>query len=121
MLGYPKIGIQGNSIKLTKGSISSLSGVQDDPSKFQISAPIQPGNSGGPLLDSDGNAIGVIVSQIRGLQNVNYAIKGSVVLTFMESVPEVLSKLKGATPSDSKNIEDIIENVKKSVVPILIY
>ena len=55
VLGYPLTATMGDEIKLTTGVISSKSGFQGDISQYQISAPVQPGNSGGPLFDSKGN------------------------------------------------------------------
>ncbi|MDE6689977.1 MAG: serine protease [Prevotella sp.] len=57
VLGYPLITTMGNEIKLTTGVISSKTGFMGDVSLYQISAPIQPGNSGGPLFDNQGNLL----------------------------------------------------------------
>jgi S1-C subfamily serine protease len=83
---------QGN---LTTGSISALSGLANDSRMLQVSAPVQPGNSGGPLLDAGGNVIGVVSSRLNAIgaaaltgnvmQNVNFAIKGSVVRNFLDA------------------------------------
>lgn len=77
VLGYPLISTMGDEIKLTTGVISSKTGYQGDISSYQISAPIQPGNSGGPLFDKKGNVIGVVSSKHIGAENVGYAIKTS--------------------------------------------
>ena len=78
-IGFPVVNIQGFSPKVTRGEISSMNGAGDDPRKWQISVPVQPGNSGGPLLDENGNVIGVVVSTLlrETVQNVNYATKGT--------------------------------------------
>jgi len=86
-VGFPLPEIQGENPKLTRGDISSLSGIKDDPRCFQISVPVQPGNSGGPLCKEDGSVIGMIVQRLNDKyiyeyfgtlpQNVNYAIKSS--------------------------------------------
>jgi hypothetical protein len=55
-VGFPNVGLQGFAPKLAKGEIASLSGVQDDARYFQISLPVQPGNSGGALVDERGPA-----------------------------------------------------------------
>lgn len=65
----------GDEIKLTTGVISSKTGFQGDVSLYQISAPIQPGNSGGPLFDNKGNLIGIVNAKHKGAENVGYAIK----------------------------------------------
>ena len=82
-VGFPNIGLQGFSSKLSKGEIASLAGAQDDARHFQISVPVQPGNSGGALVDSKGNVVGVVVGKLNEAvafdavgslpQNVNYA------------------------------------------------
>ncbi|HZM01882.1 MAG TPA: serine protease, partial [Candidatus Saccharimonadales bacterium] len=59
-IGFPDPSLQGFSPKLAKGEIASLSGAGDDPRYFQISVPVQPGNSGGALVDERGNVIGIV-------------------------------------------------------------
>jgi len=75
VLGYPLQNTMGQEIKLTTGVISSNSGFLGDTTLFQISAPIQPGNSGGPLFDSNGNLIGVVTAKHKNADNVGYAVK----------------------------------------------
>lgn len=84
VLGYPLTTTMGNEIKLTTGIISSRSGFQGDISLYQISAPIQPGNSGGPLFDSKGNIIGIVSAKHIGAENVGYAIKTSYLKKLIE-------------------------------------
>lgn len=60
VLGYPLTKYLGNEVKLTNGIVSSKSGYRGDVSTYQISAPVQPGNSGGPLFDSKGNVVGIV-------------------------------------------------------------
>lgn len=85
VLGYPLTATMGDEIKLTTGVVSSKSGFQGDVSEYQISAPIQPGNSGGPLFDSKGNVIGIVSAKHVGAENVGYAIKTSYLRNLMES------------------------------------
>ena len=85
VMGYPLTSTMGDEIKLTTGIISSKTGFQGDVSQYQISAPIQPGNSGGPLFDSQGNVIGIVSAKHRGAENVGYAIKASYLRNLMES------------------------------------
>ena len=73
-LGYPLVATMGDEIKLTNGIISSKSGFQGDVTTYQISAPVQPGNSGGPLFDDKGNLIGIINAKHLDTENVTYAI-----------------------------------------------
>ena len=86
VLGYPLTTTMGDEIKLTTGVISSKTGFQGDVSLYQISAPIQPGNSGGPLFDGNGNLIGIVNAKHQGAENVGYAIKTSYLRNLMESV-----------------------------------
>ena len=85
VLGYPMTSTMGEEIKLTTGVVSSRSGFQGDVSLYQTTAPIQPGNSGGPLFDSKGNVIGVVSAKHTGAENVGYAIKASYLRNLMES------------------------------------
>ena len=85
VLGYPLTTTMGDEIKLTTGVISSKTGFQGDVSLYQISTPIQPGNSGGPLFDGNGNLIGIVNSKHRGAENVSYAIKTSYLNNLLES------------------------------------
>lgn len=85
VLGFPLTSTMGEEIKLTTGVVSSKTGFQGDVSLYQISAPIQPGNSGGPLFDSNGNVIGIVSAKHKGAENVGYAIKASYLRNLMES------------------------------------
>jgi S1-C subfamily serine protease len=117
-IGFPNVGLQGFSPKLAKGEIASLSGPQDDPRYFQISVPVQPGNSGGALVDERGNVVGVVSGKLdlatavaaSGTlpENVNYAVKSSFLLGFLESVPEVSAKLKEAN-TKARKFEDVVK------------
>lgn len=77
VLGYPLISTMGTEIKLTNGIISSKSGFMGNSNQYQITVPIQPGNSGGPMFDMNNNVIGIISSKHKGTDNVSYAIKSS--------------------------------------------
>lgn len=85
VLGYPLTSTMGDEIKLTTGVISSKTGFQGDVSLYQISAPIQPGNSGGPLFDNKGNLVGIVSAKHTGAENVGYAIKTSYLRNLIES------------------------------------
>lgn len=96
VLGYPMPGIMGQSIKLTTGVVSSTNGFMDNKNLFQISAPIQPGNSGSPIFDMYGNVIGIAVSSLTSGQNVNYALKSNLM---NESSKKVESSKRAVMPS----------------------
>lgn len=86
VLGYPLTNELGSEIKLTNGIISSRTGYQGNVTTYQISAPVQPGNSGGPMFDKKGNVIGIVVAGVPGAENVGYAIKTSYLKILLESV-----------------------------------
>ena len=86
VLGYPLTSTMGDDIKLTDGLISSKSGFSGDVTMYQISAPIQPGNSGGPLFDKSGNLIGIICAKHREAENASYAVKLSYLLGLIETL-----------------------------------
>ena len=86
--GYPLLGMLSTGGNFTVGNVSALSGFKNDSRHIQISAPIQPGNSGGPVIDQCGNVIGVVVSCLgahnKGVaQNVNFAININVLTAFL--------------------------------------
>lgn len=85
VLGYPLTQTMGDEIKLTNGIISSRTGFQGDASLYQMSAPIQPGNSGGPMFNSKGNVVGIVCAHHKGTENVGYAIKTSYLKNLVES------------------------------------
>ena len=86
-LGYPMSNILGEEIKVTDGIISSKTGYKGDVVTYQISAPIQAGNSGGPLFDKLGNIVGITNAGIPDAQNVGYAIKTSYLKNLLDSAP----------------------------------
>lgn len=86
VLGYPLTQALGDELKLTNGIISSRTGFQGNVSTYQMSAPVQPGNSGGPMFDSKGNVIGIVVAGVPGAENVGYAIKTSYLKILIESM-----------------------------------
>ena len=96
-IGYPLTSMLGSSPKFAAGVVSSKSGFQDDPRSLQISAQVQPGSSGSPLFDSDGNVVGVVVATLDAAkayqissaipQNVNYAIKADYLLSLVSMLP----------------------------------
>lgn len=116
-MGYPLISVQGTEIKITDGIISSKTGYQNDPTTYQISAPIQPGNSGGPLFDMKGNLIGITNGGIPGADNVGYAIKSSYLLNLIES-QKSLQNFQFSTKSDAKTLPSFVSSFSDFVVLI---
>lgn len=127
-VGFPNIDLQGFAPKLAKGEIAALSGAQDDPRYFQVSLPVQPGNSGGALFDERGNVIGVVSAKLNVLEalaksgeipeNVNYAVKSSFLLSFLEAVPDVSAKLKEPS-ADAPKFEDVVNSVERAAALVL--
>ncbi len=129
-VGFPNTGMQGFAPKFAKGEIAALSGAQDDARYFQISVPVQPGNSGGALVDEHGNVVGVVSAKLNAAaalaasgalpENVNYAVKSGFLLSFLESVPEVSAKL--AEPnSKERKFEDVVKSAEQAAVLVLVY
>jgi len=126
-IGYPNPSLQGVSAKFTKGTINSLTGFQDDLRLYQVSVPVQPGNSGGALVDNNGNILGVIMAMLSAKtafkisgslpQNVNYAVKGTYAQAILDTLPEISNKL----PNPSKTKSNAVERVKASTVMVLSY
>jgi TPR repeat protein len=130
-IGFPNIELQGFSPKLTRGEISSLTGMQDDPREFQISVAVQPGNSGGPLVNEYGNVVGFVEAQLADIptlkttgslpQSVNYAMKSSALNLLLESLPEILAKLTTPNPIKDRKFEDVEKEAESAVALVLVY
>lgn len=117
VLGYPMKAIMGDEIKLTNGIISSKTGFQGDVTSYQISVPLQPGNSGGPLFDSKGNVIGIVNSKLAIGENVSYAIKANYLLNLIELLPK---KPSTQVPNNlaSKSLPDKTKIIRNYVYTI---
>jgi S1-C subfamily serine protease len=106
-IGFPYHGLLSSDLRVTTGIVSSLSGMRNDTRFLQISAPVQPGNSGGPLLDTSGQIVGVVTGKIPGLriaaatgdipENINFAIKTGALRDFLDNsvVPYQTAEPKG--------------------------
>ena len=112
VLGYPLTTTMGDEIKLTTGIISSHSGFEGNKAQYQISAPVQPGNSGGPLFDDDGNVVGVVNAKHAGAENVSYAIKTSYLQTLVEQLPDKNGVLPTTNTLSGLNLPQKVKNVK---------
>lgn len=94
-LGYPYFGVSGTELNVTGGNVSALAGMDDDPRFISITAPVQPGNSGGPLLDRAGAVAGVVVARLSETyisettgsfpQNVNFALSSAELSAFLDT------------------------------------
>jgi TolA protein len=95
VVGFPYHSLLASEANVTTGTVSALAGLRNDTRFLQIAAPVQPGNSGGPVLDKSGHVIGIVESKLNALamaiitgdipQNVNFAIKDAIAKSFLES------------------------------------
>jgi len=117
--GYPFGNLISSTIKITRGIISSVSGLGNNYSNVQIDAALQPGNSGGPIVDEYGNAVGVAVSKLAlekilkdyGVvpENVNFGIKSSIVINFLEA-----NNIEPISPNTQKITKRELSNIISS-------
>ncbi len=98
-LGYPR-----KDVVYGEGALSSLTGYRDDTTMYQVSIPVNPGNSGGPLLDEQGNIIGLIRGKITNAEATSFAIKSK----------EILRTINNIAPDSLKN-ELTVSNKKNSL------
>ena len=118
--GYPMaLSIMGKEIKVTDGIISSKTGFDGDITSYQISAPIQGGNSGGPLFDDKGNLIGINAAKlnVKIADNVGYSIKTSYVINLIDILPKSI-ELPSNTKLASLPLTEQIKEISKYVVLI---
>jgi S1-C subfamily serine protease len=126
--GYPYYQMVSTSLNITEGIVTALTGLNDDPSRFQVNAAIQPGNSGGPLVDEDGLVIGVAVSTLStgrftevtgaNAQSMNYGIRGQIVEAFLLENGVLVEKARAESRPD---LRQIARSVTPFVTPILCY
>jgi S1-C subfamily serine protease len=123
--GYPLSSILASSGNITVGNVSALAGIRDDSRYLQISAPVQQGNSGGPVLDRQGNVVGIVVGKLNALavatttkdipQNVNFAIKSTVIMSFLDT-----QKVETAEPNAGTSLStaELAERANKFTVQV---
>ena len=129
-VGYPNTSIQGVQPKVTDGLVNSLAGIKDDPRYFQISAPVQGGNSGGPLLDMNANVIGLVSAKLDNSlvfkttgdipQNVNYAVKSDFILDLINSIPDVKNNLKSIKKIPATDVANVFQQVESSIALVYV-
>lgn len=125
-IGYPLKDVMGSNYKVTDGIISSKSGIADDVRYYQISVPLQPGNSGGPLFNKEGNVIGITSARLNGqaigtqIENVNYAIKSSYLLNLYKMLPNS-TKLTATSTVATKELQDQVKILKNYVCLIKVF
>ena len=128
--GFPLSGLLSSGPTLTTGDVSALAGLRDNPANIQITAPVNPGNSGGPLLDIQANVVGVVVSKLNAMrtaemtggdipQNVNFAVKGTEAVAFLRE-NNVRPMIRDSTGPD-KRVFEVGEVANASTVYILCF
>jgi serine protease Do len=120
--GFPYSGLLSSGGNCTLGHVTSLTGTRDDTRFLQMSTPVQPGNSGGPLLDMSGSVVGVVVARLNALpnsapQNVNFAIQPSMVMNFLE-VKDVTPKLDTSSTGAQKPPSEVCDIAKKFTIQV---
>ncbi|MFN3404792.1 MAG: S1C family serine protease [Cytophagaceae bacterium] len=113
-IGFPNVMAMGQEIKITEGIISAKSGAMGDISKYQVSAAINGGNSGGPLIDENGNLIGVIYAKSRTAESAGYAIKASYLESFLKNIDGFNFQIPSNTFKE-KNLSGIVSELKNYV------
>jgi S1-C subfamily serine protease len=110
-LGYPLRSTMGDEIKLTNGIVSSKSGYKGDITTYQITVPVQPGSSGGPVFDENGNIIGIVNAHHLQAENASYAIKSSYLHNLIESL-NVAPKLTKINSLAAKSLTEKVKALK---------
>jgi S1-C subfamily serine protease len=128
-LGYPLLQIQGQDQKASFGRVNALTGIGGDIRHLQIDIPIQPGNSGGPLVDSKGQVVGVVTATLSQLatlratgslpQNVNYAVKSDYLIPLLHnSLKDKWSKT--GSIQKSRSMAELVKELESSVVLVIV-
>jgi len=114
VVGYPLHGLLAAEVNVTRGIVSALAGPGEDRRIVQITAPVQPGNSGGPVLDASGNVVGVVVGKINALkiakatgsipENINFAIGEGAARAFLDAHDVAYETVSSGTPINGADI-----------------
>ncbi len=114
--GFPFGDTFSNTIKVTTGVVSATRGAGDNSGQFQLDAAVQPGNSGGPIYDSGGNIVGVVVAQLNKrtfgsfVENMNFGIKASTVMQFIVSSGLSSKKAEWVDEKSTEQLAEIAQN-----------
>ncbi|MEM9282810.1 MAG: trypsin-like peptidase domain-containing protein, partial [Verrucomicrobiota bacterium] len=119
--GFPDPNVLGKNPKISKGIVNALTGVRDDPRFIQMSAPVQPGNSGGPLISNSGRVVGIVAAGLNSMdrmtqggylpQTVNFAVKSDLVFPLLKSASVSLPKFGNRTGNPDKQVSRAIEAI----------
>ncbi len=114
VLGYPLRSSMGDEIKLTNGIVSSRTGFQGDITTYQLTVPVQPGNSGGPLFSEEGELAGIISSKHVEAENASYAIKSSYFFNLLDALNSP-PKLNTQNQLSTKSLVDQVKEIKNFI------
>ncbi len=125
VVGHPLRGLLADEASVTTGAVSALAGLGNDARYLQLTAPVQPGNSGGPLVDMSGRVVGVVVAKLDALriadatgdipQNVNFALKSAIVRSFLHANDVAYAS---APPAAAMTAADVGAGTKAVTVPV---
>lgn len=123
VIGYPLSSLLSREPNVTAGVVSALNGMRGDPRHYQITAPVQKGNSGGPLIDMGGNIVGIVTSKLNAMkiadrtgdlpQNINFAIKADLARSYLDSNGVTYQT---AASSAQLSVADVGERLKRVTV-----
>lgn len=126
VVGFPLPGLLAQGHQVTTGSVTAQAGVRGDSRVFQMSAPVQSGNSGGPVLDAGGRVVGVVVSRLNAMraaavlgdipQNVNFALSAQTLRGFLDAQKVAWRPAAGRPPAQS--VPDVAEVAVRSTVMV---
>ncbi|MES2187381.1 MAG: bifunctional trypsin-like peptidase domain-containing/SEL1-like repeat protein [Pseudomonadota bacterium] len=129
-IGFPNPTLQGRESKVTEGIISSLSGFRGAPNSYQISVPIQPGNSGGPLVDPTGSVVGITSAGMTASamlatagvlpQNINYAVKSNYLMELLSTDENIRSMVTVANSDKTLPLTTLVARAERSIVFIVV-
>lgn len=114
VLGYPLTEAMGEEVKVTTGVISATSGFKGDNSMYQISAAVQPGNSGGPVFNEEGAVVGIVCAKLSDAENANYAVKTSYLYSLINS-ENLGIDITGNTRKKSNKLSKKVQEFKNYV------
>jgi S1-C subfamily serine protease len=127
-IGFPHLDLMGHSPKVTEGIVSSKTGLHDDDRYYQISVPVQAGNSGGPLIDMNGRVIGIVTAKLNALavfqrsgnlpENVNYAIKSRLITALLGNTTGSDQPRGNMVPTGT-TLAELTAEIKDSVMIVL--
>ncbi len=128
-IGYPRVDVLGRSPKLSAGLISSENGLEDNPDAYQTSVPIQSGNSGGPLLNMRGEAVGLVASMLgfvdpvtgatNTIDNISFSVKIERVNNLLEQLPEKQQTINELS-SQPEGLEALAGRIQDSILVVMV-